>query len=99
MSSLTELLLETLKDLNDRELRTYKEVLLSQINLHRSFSNIPLLDTTNLEDIVFLTVQAFGQQALEKTNVCLKQMRRTDLVQRLSHSSSGGKSKKITTKT
>ncbi|XP_042072527.1 uncharacterized protein LOC102294575 [Haplochromis burtoni] len=43
---------------------------------------------TDLQDTVFLMVQTYGQQSVEKTMEVLKEMKRTDLAQRLSDCSS-----------
>ncbi|XP_071325380.1 uncharacterized protein [Trachinotus anak] len=91
MVSVIELLLETLADLSDRELRVFKQVLLRQIHLHKPHSDIPwiLLRVTDLQDTVLLMVQTYGQKSVEKTKKVLKEMNKTDLVQRLTDSSSG----------
>ncbi len=101
MASVTELLLETLAGLRDGELKKFKEALRVQIHVHRRFSDNKwmLLETTDMQDTVFLMVLACGQQTVEKTKEVLEMMGRTDLVQRLSDSSSGPKSKTIKTKT
>ncbi|XP_071325157.1 uncharacterized protein [Trachinotus anak] len=90
MVSVIELLFETLADLSDRELWVFKQVLL-QIHRHRPHPDIPwiLLTLTDLQDTVFLMVQTYGQESVEKTKKVLKEMNRTDLVQRLTDSSSG----------
>ncbi|XP_059194785.1 uncharacterized protein LOC131975959 isoform X2 [Centropristis striata] len=91
MASVIELLLETLKDLNDRELEEFKDVLQNPFN--RRFSDIslrlPLI--ADRQDVVFSLVLTDGQQSVETTRNILIEMNRTDLVQRLSDSSSGPK--------
>ncbi len=103
MASVTELLLETLADLSDRDLERFKEVLLIHHWSHfywcLSEYKWMLLETADMQDTVFLMVLACGQQTVEKTKEVLEMMGRTDLVQRLSDSSSGPKSKTIKTKT
>lgn len=100
IASVVELLLETLADLSDRELESFK-VVVSLINIDRSdvyryYSPILWMqpETKDMQDIVFLMVLTNGQTSVEKTKVVLKRMERTDLVQRLSNSSRGPKSKK-----
>nr|XP_046255932.1 uncharacterized protein LOC124064998 isoform X3 [Scatophagus argus] len=93
MASVTELLLETLADLSDRELRIFKDVLL-RFHIRHQDSVIPvMLPWETSEDIVFLMVQTYGQKSVEKTKEILKKMSRTDLVQRLSDSNSGPQKK------
>ncbi|XP_071325385.1 uncharacterized protein [Trachinotus anak] len=91
MASVIELLLETLADLSDGELKEFKQVLLSQIHLHRPHSDIPwkLFMMADLQDTVLLMVQIYGQKSVEKIKKVLKEMNRTDLVRRLTDSSSG----------
>ncbi|XP_041798417.1 uncharacterized protein LOC121610402 isoform X2 [Chelmon rostratus] len=93
MASVIELLLETLADLSYEELEMVRHSL-SQFCLLRHHSDIPwrLLTPTDMKNVVFLMVQIHGQISLVKTVEVLK-MKRTDLVQRLSHSSSGAKKK------
>ncbi|XP_045902062.1 uncharacterized protein LOC123969011 isoform X2 [Micropterus dolomieu] len=94
MASVIELLLETLADLSDREFQRFKDFLL-QTSFHRHFLDITqkLLVMRDRQDTVFLLVQRYGEQSVEKTNKVLKRVKRTDLVQRLSDSSSGPKKK------
>ncbi|XP_051261723.1 uncharacterized protein LOC127366633 isoform X1 [Dicentrarchus labrax] len=100
MASVIELLLETLKDLSDEEFEEFKKVLnqfpfLSPDLLMFVTTDMQslLLKITDLQDTVFSMVQTFGQKSVEKTKEVLKKMKRTDLVQRLSDSSSGAKKK------
>ncbi|KAL7403541.1 hypothetical protein ABVT39_002046 [Epinephelus coioides] len=97
MTSVIVLLLETVVGLSDGELRILKRVLQTQTNLHLSFSDSTLIPL-KIEDrqvTVFLMVLTYGQQSVEKTEEVLKEMTRTDLVQRLSHSSSQSKKKRL----
>ncbi|XP_030605459.1 uncharacterized protein LOC115794223 [Archocentrus centrarchus] len=91
MESVIELLLETLAALNDQELREFKQVLF-EIHHHRNkyYSDFTwmLFMRTDLQDTVFVMVQTYGQQSVEKTMEGLKKMKRTDLAQRLSDCSS-----------
>lgn len=100
MVSVIELLLETLTDLSVGEFERFK-YFLNQTDLHRHFLDIPcwLLIMGDMQDTVFLMVQIYGQQSAEKIKEVLKRMDRTDLVQRLSDTCSGAKSKTIKTKT
>nr|XP_033495582.1 uncharacterized protein LOC117265281 isoform X2 [Epinephelus lanceolatus] len=95
ISSVIELLLETLAGLSDWELEEFKSFLLSQTCIYEHFSNIQwrLLRTADMQDTVFSMVQNDGQQSVETTKEVLEKMKRTDLVQRLSDSSSGSKKK------
>ncbi|XP_073340776.1 uncharacterized protein [Pagrus major] len=96
MESVIELLLETLKDLSDAELKEFKDTLLSQPEFHRHFLSIPLkllLPIAHVQHTVFIIVLKYSQQPVAKTKEILKMMKRTDLVQRLSDSSSGSKKK------
>ena len=98
MTSVIELLLETLKELRDGQLQKFKKVL---CDFHRYFS-VPLWmlwESTDRQDIVFSVVLIYGQQSVEKTREALMEMKRTDLVQKLSDSSSAPKSKTIKKKT
>ena len=98
MESAIELLLETLADLSDKELERFKTVLWSQTDFYTRYSPIHL-KTADRQDVVFLMVQTNSQESLEKTKHILKKVNRTDLVQKLSHSGSGPKSKTIKIKT
>ncbi|XP_039662297.1 uncharacterized protein LOC120562581 isoform X2 [Perca fluviatilis] len=92
MASVIELLLETLKELRDGELQKFKKVL---CDFHRYFS-VPLWmlwESTDRQDIVFSVVLIYNQQSVEKTREALMEMKRTDLVQKLSDSSSAPKKK------
>ncbi|XP_076746408.1 uncharacterized protein LOC112432102 isoform X3 [Maylandia zebra] len=89
MESVIELLLETLDGLNEPELSEFKLNLL-QIYLHKYDSDFSLMwyMRTDLQHTVFLMVLTYGQQSVEKTMEVLKEMKRTDLAQRLSGCSS-----------
>ncbi|XP_037642053.1 uncharacterized protein LOC119497753 isoform X6 [Sebastes umbrosus] len=92
MASVIELLLETLKDLSDEELERFK-VVLRKTDFPRRYIPWWQLEITDMQDVVFLMVLTDGQQSVERTKEILKTMKRTDLVQRLSDSSSGPKKK------
>nr|XP_046255938.1 uncharacterized protein LOC124065000 isoform X2 [Scatophagus argus] len=95
MASVTELLLEPLKDLSDGELVKFKGALLHKMHfrrfdMYKDHSDYPLmLEQRDVQDTVFLLVQSCGRQSVETVKEVLKKMKRTDLVQRLSDSSSG----------
>ncbi|XP_067456887.1 uncharacterized protein [Thunnus thynnus] len=95
MTSVIELLLETLADLSKREFENFKKVLRSQSHLYNPYLEIPwrLPMKADVQDTVFFVVPTFGQQSVEKTKDALFQMNRRDLVKRLSDSSSGPKKK------
>ncbi|XP_076742259.1 uncharacterized protein LOC112432184 [Maylandia zebra] len=88
MESVIELLLEALDGLNEPELSEFNKNL-PQIHrkYYSDFSLMPYM-RTNLQHTVFLMVQTYGQQSVEKTMEVLKKMKRTDLAQRLSDCSS-----------
>ncbi|XP_076742268.1 uncharacterized protein LOC112431631 [Maylandia zebra] len=89
MESVIELLLEALDGLNEPELHEFNWTL-RQIHRHKYDSVFSLMpyEWTDLQDTVFLMVQTYGQQSVEKTMEVLKEMKRTDLAQRLSDCSS-----------
>ncbi|XP_019219813.1 uncharacterized protein LOC102080324 [Oreochromis niloticus] len=89
MESVIELLLETLDGLNEQELSKFNKTL-RQIHFHKYYSDFSWMPYrgTDLQDTVFLMVQTYGQQSVEKTMEVLKEMKRTDLAQRLSDCSS-----------
>ncbi|XP_039886649.1 uncharacterized protein LOC120732849 [Simochromis diagramma] len=89
MESVIELLLETLYGLNNGELVEFNKNLL-QIHHDKYYSDFSWMpyEWTDLQDTVFLMVQTYGQQSVEKTMEVLKEMKRTDLAQRLSDCSS-----------
>ncbi|KAK9514204.1 hypothetical protein VZT92_027687 [Zoarces viviparus] len=95
MASVLELLLETLAGLSYEELKKFKDVFRSQTDFSRQSSDILLMlfRVTDNQDMVFLMVLIYGQQSVNKFKEVLKTMNRTDLVQMLSHSSSGPKKK------
>ncbi|XP_033958944.1 uncharacterized protein [Pseudochaenichthys georgianus] len=95
MASVIELLLETLKDLSDQDLQSFKMVL-SQILPGKGYRQISpsWLMMRDRQEIVFYLVRDHGQhRLLEMTTEALEKMNRTHLVQRLSQSSSGLKKK------
>ncbi|XP_033981930.1 uncharacterized protein LOC117479027 [Trematomus bernacchii] len=95
MASVIELLLETLKDLSDQDLESFQRVL-SEILSDKGYPQILLrwLMMRERQDIVFYLVRDHGDhRLLEMTTEAFEKMKRTDLVQRLSQSSSGPKKK------
>lgn len=101
MTSVIELLFETLVDLSNRDLKNFKKAF---HNPYLTFKKWHFdikwrsLKITDIQDTVFLMVKSFGQQSVEKTKDILLKIKRKDLVQRLSSSSSGAKSKTQTSK-
>ncbi|XP_063341100.1 uncharacterized protein LOC134635628 [Pelmatolapia mariae] len=91
MESLIELLLETLADLSDSELENFQQVLRRKHVL----SSLFMETETDLQDVVFLMVRTFGQQSVEEIVEVLKEMKRTDLAQRLTDSSSEAQNKHL----
>ncbi|XP_059194783.1 uncharacterized protein LOC131975958 [Centropristis striata] len=90
MASVKELLLETLNDLSDEELKTFKEFL--EFNVAQKFLpdiSSMLRLTVDRAEIVDLMVQAYSRQSVELTREVVEKMNRTDLLQRLSKHSSG----------
>ncbi|XP_078027616.1 uncharacterized protein LOC117265273 isoform X9 [Epinephelus lanceolatus] len=94
MAAVKQLLLETLNDLSDKELKKFKwslEWTVSQKNLP-DFS-LHLSYTTYREEIVDVMLQTYSQQSVWLTREVVKEMNRTDLMQRLSKPSSELKEK------
>lgn len=91
VSSVIELLLETLVSLNAQELKNFRKCL-HQIVHHKSHSD-KILRKTKLQDTVFSIVLSCGQGSVEKTKEILGEMQRTDQVQMLSAKSSEFNSK------
>ena len=87
-----ELLLETLNDLSNQDLKTLKW-LLQFTHFKKDLPCIPLVqllpaDRTEVMDLMMKTC---GQQSVEVISEIFMEMKRTDLVQRLSETSSGPK--------
>lgn len=93
MTSVIELLSETVADLSSRGLKRFKQVLLNHFTRQRFDIPWRMLKITNLQDTVLIIVQAYGQRSVEVTKKVFKDMKRPHLVQRLSGCSSGPKSK------
>ena len=99
MGAVKELLLETLTDLSYEEQKTLKWFLqftffqrsLPQIHWSRLPEEDMAEDMT--ESLVDVMVEKCGQTSVEVISEVLMDMNRTDLVQRLSETSSGLKSK------
>ncbi|XP_042345901.1 uncharacterized protein LOC121945667 [Plectropomus leopardus] len=99
LASAIELLLETLSDLSDKELEEFKVSLQRQTGGCRHYSSMAygawrLLMIRDMQDTVFLMVLDDGRRSVETTKKLLEKMKRTDLVQRLSDSSSKPKKKR-----
>ncbi|CAI5661642.1 unnamed protein product [Oreochromis niloticus] len=89
MESLIELLLETLADLSDSEVKDFIKILRRKRGLM-----IPT-SLSDVQDVVFVMVRTFGQQSVKKIVEVLKKMKRTDLAQRLTDSSSEAQNKHL----
>ncbi|XP_061573622.1 uncharacterized protein LOC133440385 isoform X2 [Cololabis saira] len=86
LSSDTELLLETLADLSDEELKDFREFVQTQFNILGS-------SRLDLQEIVILMVQDHGQRSVKNFVEILKQMNKHELVKRLSDRRSASKQK------
>lgn len=97
MTAVRELLLETLDDLGDEELKIFKWFL-QQAEILDEFPAIPKshLDKADRLDTLDLIVQTYNKQSVEVTKKVLTKMSRNDLVQRFSNISSGPKRKSST---
>lgn len=84
-------LLETLEDLADKELKTFKWYL-QQADFLKDLLSIPKsqLENADRPDTVDVMVQAYSHQGVEVAKKVLKRMRRNDLVERLSNNNSSG---------
>ncbi|XP_041648410.1 uncharacterized protein LOC121513011 isoform X2 [Cheilinus undulatus] len=91
MENVIKLLLETLEDLSDQELKYFNKFLDNQINFNTPYQDIPwlLLETTDCQNTVFLMVLTYNQQSLKTATEILKNMKRRDLMQRMSNTGSG----------
>ncbi|KAM4579872.1 uncharacterized protein PAE49_004972 isoform 2-T2 [Odontesthes bonariensis] len=95
MESTLELLLETLADLSDGELRAFKAFHnrndldfqdLNQLDPSLySMTNRMFMEMTDLHHTVYSMVQLYGQRSVEETEMTLMEMKEKDLVQRLSN--------------
>lgn len=94
MTTVTELLLETLDDLRDEELKIFKWFL-QQAEILEDFPAIPKshLDKADRLDTLGLIVQTYHEQSVEVTKKVLTKISRNDLVQNLSNISTGPKRK------
>lgn len=89
-SGVKQILLAILHDLNKKDLMKFKWLL--QLTLfEKSLQQISWshLECADQADIVDLMVKIGGQQSVEVTKEVLMDMNRTDLVERLSHTSKG----------
>ena len=83
--------METLGQLCFGEFLQFKDIL--QKLQMKEFPRVRIEMAQNKVDLVELMVEICGQQSVEVTMEVLKKMNRTDLVQRLSDTSSGSKGK------
>ncbi|XP_063341099.1 uncharacterized protein LOC134635626 [Pelmatolapia mariae] len=95
MESLIELLLETLADLSDSELENFIKILRRKRGSLIPTSLLFMSDLQDVQDLVFVMVRTFGQQSVKKIVEVLKEMKRTDLAQRLTDSSSEAQNKHL----
>lgn len=94
MAAVKELLLETLDDLGEEELKTFKWFL-QQAEILEDF---PAIQRSRLEkadrlDTVDMIVKTYNKQSVEVTKIVLTKINRNDLVQSLSNIGSGPKRK------
>ncbi|XP_047454092.1 uncharacterized protein LOC125015984 isoform X7 [Mugil cephalus] len=89
MVSVIELLLETLADLTDIQLIDFHHHLSGIHSLRYDYMSKLMKHYTDLQDTVLTLVQRFGQRSVEVTMKVLQKMKMTDLMKRLSDSSSG----------
>ena len=90
MRAVKELLLETLNDLSYEEQKNFAWFLQFTF-FQRSLPQIPwsrLLEEDMAVSLVDVMVEEYGQKSVEVTREVLMDMNRTDLVQRLSETSS-----------
>ncbi|XP_034450168.1 NACHT, LRR and PYD domains-containing protein 12-like isoform X5 [Hippoglossus hippoglossus] len=92
MAAVTELLLGTLEDLADEELKSFKWFL-QQAEIPEGFPAIPKshLEKADRLDTLDLIVHTYQEHSMEVTMKVLTKISRNDLVQRLSCISSGSK--------
>ncbi|XP_078140915.1 NACHT, LRR and PYD domains-containing protein 3-like [Centroberyx gerrardi] len=92
MGTVKELLLETLNDLGDEELKIF-QWFLQQAEILEGFPAIQKsrLEKANRLDTVDQMVQTYSENTLKVTKTVLGKINRNDLVQSLSNSSSGSK--------
>ena len=94
MAAVTELLLETLEDLENEELRIFKWVL----QQGEILEDIPAIPKSHLEkadrlDTLELIVQTYSEQSVKVVKKVLTKINRNALVQDLSNIGSGPKCK------
>lgn len=90
MTAVTELLLETLDNLGDEELKIFKWFL-QQAEILEDFPAIPKshLERADRSDTLDLIVQTYNEQSVEVTKKVLTKIKRNDLVQSLANISAG----------
>ncbi|XP_054916944.1 uncharacterized protein LOC129380003 [Poeciliopsis prolifica] len=82
------LMLETLKDLNDEEFMEFKRKMSSFNNFRSTISHQQIqLDTSDQQESVISILRTHGKESIKVTRDVLESIRRTDLVQRMSSSS------------
>ncbi|KAL3980140.1 beta-galactoside alpha-2,6-sialyltransferase (sialyltransferase 2) [Sarotherodon galilaeus] len=94
VAAVKQLLLEALNDLRDSELEEFKRFLKSIfLWMSLSYKSQKLSQSSNRADVVNLMMDKLGQQSVEVTREVFMYMNRTDLVQKLSESSSASREK------
>ncbi|CAJ1062824.1 uncharacterized protein LOC117822369 [Xyrichtys novacula] len=92
MTSYIHLLMDILSNLTKEEVKHFTKILLrADFKRLNSYSYQFQLLRTEYQEIVFLIVTALGQHSVETTREVLKNMKRTDLLQRLTDASSRSK--------
>ncbi|XP_047216760.1 uncharacterized protein LOC124865591 isoform X2 [Girardinichthys multiradiatus] len=91
LECMTELLLGTLVNLTEKELKNFQKITLSKIHHHRRYIPKGRIKIGNVLHIVVVIVLTYDQQSLKRTIDVLKEMKRNDLVKKLSDRSSGPK--------
>lgn len=92
--SLKEVLLKTLEDLSEEELKKFKWFL-QDPNILKSFPVIPKyqLEKADRLDSVDKMIQTYNQQSAEVMKMILEKIQRCDLVKELLHTSAGAQGK------
>lgn len=97
MEFVTELLLETLGQLHRGEIRWFLEITNRTFLHHSRF--MPFWPFPNVRYIVVVFVLTYFHQSVKKTLDALKEMKKDDLIKKLSDRSSGPEGSTFQTKT
>ncbi|MED6248460.1 hypothetical protein ATANTOWER_000696 [Ataeniobius toweri] len=79
LECMTELLLGTLVNLTEKELKSFQKITLSKIHHHRRYIPKGRTKIRNVLHIVLVIVLTYDQQSLKRTIDVLKEMKRNDL--------------------